>query len=272
MEIGDELPGRIILNIFLTHFFPRKLKLKISVITVCLNSEFTIEATILSVLGQSHAPYEYIVVDGGSTDRTPEIVAKYTDIKYFSEPDRGIYDAMNKGIHLSSGDVIVLINSDDVFANRDVFKTILEIFMKRSDLSAIYGNVRFKSDHLTAYSRRHWRVECCTLRDLLVGRVPPHPSLFVRSAVYDRLGCYDLRYPIAADFDFFVRLYSQSASCLHIDEDLVLMGVGGKSTSSIASIITQNRESFHIIRERFGTSRAVVFLLLKLSRKLTQLL
>ena len=176
-----------------------------SIITVCLNSEKTIERTIKSVLEQSCQDYEYILVDGASSDRTPEIIRGYEPLfqgrmKVISEPDKGIYDAMNKGIQAASGELIGIVNSDDYY-EKDALEKIAQVY-KGYDYSIIYGMLRTILDgkEVMVYLKNHEFLE----KDMIA-----HPSCFVTKKIYDRFGGYSLQYPYSADYEFMLRIKRQ---------------------------------------------------------------
>lgn len=219
--------------------------MKVSVITVCFNSATTIRDAIDSVLAQSYEHIEYIVVDGASTDETIDIVRSYEGKvdRIISEPDRGIYDAMNKGIAASTGDIIGILNSDDFFASRNVIHDVVDAFQNDDSADIVFGDVVFVSPiDLKAvtrfYSSRHFKPW-----KLRFGYMPPHPATFVRKNVYERFGSYSLQYQISSDYEMFIRwLAVAQLAYRRIDQVLVHMRSGGKSTSGIASSILLNRE------------------------------
>lgn len=185
--------------------------IKVSIITPCLNSEKTIRDTIESVLGQTYDNIEYILVDGGSTDRTVEIIEEYYPVfggrlQYTSEKDKGIYDAMNKGIIRADGDVIGIINSDDWYEN-DVVKEIVQCF-ESTDAGVVYGEIWVINEN----DQRMYHTHHSTF--------PPHPSTFVRREVYQRFGTFDLHYQIAADRELLLRLMMKGIRFVHINEIL----------------------------------------------------
>lgn len=224
--------------------------LKISIITVCFNSRKTIEDTLKSVLKQEYDNYEHIIIDGGSTDGTIEIVKQYAEkenshIRWISEPDRGLYDAMNKGVRLAAGDVIGILNSDDIYADEKVLGTIANRFMA-TNCDATYSNLLFKDEELKL-TKRVWIAGKGSLR---TGWHPPHPTLYIRSDVFRKLGEFKLKYSIAADFDFMVRMMKRPNLRLsYIDRVLIYMRIGGASTSNLKSYLISLKQSDQSLRE-----------------------
>ena len=212
--------------------------MKVSVITVCLNSEKTIERCIQSVISQNYNDYEYIVIDGNSSDNTFSIITSYKSkiTKIISEDDTGIYDAMNKGIKLARGEIISLLNSDDLYASKSTLKTVVNEF-SRSNKKIIFGNLHyFREDKCHVIKRndipryfRKWHLH--------VGCIPRHPATFIHSSLYQQYGLYNSNIKSASDFDLFLRLFLvHNEPYLYINELLVLMQHGGKSSSGIKSV------------------------------------
>ncbi len=216
--------------------------LKVSVITACFNSEKTIEDTILSVLHQTYKNIEYIIIDGSSTDSTLEIIQKHRDriACVVSEKDEGIYDAMNKGIKRSSGDIIALLNSDDFYKDEFVIEKVVRY----------YESGEFSP------------------KTLLYGVVPAHPTLFVKKAIYERYGLYKTDYKISADFEMIIRLFVvQKISFSYLKEVLVVMRTGGVSTSGFKSLLLRNKENIRACKEN-GIQANVFSMFLKYPRKI----
>jgi glycosyltransferase involved in cell wall biosynthesis len=239
--------------------------LTISVVTVCRNSEATIEDTLRSVAAQTYPLVEHVVVDGNSSDSTMEIVHRFRHVaKAVSEPDRGIYDAMNKGIRISTGEIIGTINADDFYSMPDVLAHVAAAFEDPS-VDVCYGDLCYVGYHDPTKVVRYWRSSTFKPELFLRGWCPPHPTFFVRRAVYDRLGDYDVRYKIAADVDLTMRyLEKHRVHSRYIPEVLVKMRLGGHSNKSIRNVITQNREIWAALRKnglrrsllRFGAGKA----------------
>ena len=213
--------------------------LKISIITATYNSGKTIKDTLSSVLNQSYKNYELIIKDGGSNDNTVEICRKYENLfegrlKIISEPDKGIYDAMNRGIDNASGDIVGILNSDDFYTSDDILDRIAKEFSANKDLDAIYGDIHFVSpDNLTKctryYSSSYFRPSL-----LRFGFMPAHPSFYVRKEVYDKYGLYDLQFRTSSDFEWIVRLFAKyHIRAKYIKKDFVTMRTGGESTAGM---------------------------------------
>jgi glycosyltransferase involved in cell wall biosynthesis len=216
--------------------------LKVSIITVSYNSEKTIESTIVSVLNQNYNNIEYIIIDGGSNDNTFNIInnyKNYIDI-YISESDNGIYDAINKGIKVSSGDIIGILNSDDVFASIGVISNVIEYLTANQDCDGVYGDVVFvnKNDKIKRYySSKNWDLD-----KLKWGFMPAHPSFYCKKSCYQLTGLYSLDYKIASDFDLITRFVLNRYNFKYLNIIFVKMKLGGISTRGIKSTILINKE------------------------------
>ncbi|MFY0678035.1 MAG: glycosyltransferase [Neptuniibacter sp.] len=226
--------------------------MKITIITVCFNSEKTIRDTIESVVAQKYFDIEYIVVDGGSTDRTLAIVGEYSDCvsKVISEPDEGIYDAMNKGVSVSKGDIIGILNSDDFYPHSQVITEVVETFVSNSGVDIVLGGVDFVDGKQTEIVKRTYKSLFFKAWQMRFGMMPPHPGAFVKREVYEEVGLYKLGYTIAADFDFFVRaLLVKKMSFYCSNSFWVRMRVGGVSTSGFNSYVISTKEMLRSFRE-----------------------
>lgn len=224
--------------------------LKISLITAVYNNYETIQQTLDSVLSQSYPAVEYIIVDGGSTDGTLEILnlykAKFSI--FISEPDNGIYDALNKGIHFSTGDIIGFLHADDLFENNSVLEKIADAF-EAVDVDAVYGDLVYVRRNDSSKIVRFWRSSIFTSQSLLKGWMPPHPTLYLKRAAYQRLGVFNTAYRIAADYDLILRFFGAGKiSSTYIPEVFVRMRIGGISNKSIGTIFRKSIEDFRILR------------------------
>ena len=222
----------------------------ISIITIAFNSAETIQETIESVFSQDCTDFEYLVVDGGSTDGTVNIIESFGNRinKFISEPDQGIYDAMNKGIGLAQGELIGFINSDDVYSSKEVLKKVAGVFSDPS-IDACYGDLCYvKRDDISSVVR-YWRSSEFSPGLFLRGWCPPHPTFFVRRNVYDRFGNFDLQYKIAADMELMYRFMAvYRIRTFYLPEILVKMRMGGTSNQSWTSIWAQNREIWRALK------------------------
>lgn len=205
--------------------------MKISIITVCYNSDATLEKTILSIAGQTYKQIEYIIVDGNSNDNTISIIKKHDDVisKWISEPDKGLYDAMNKGINLASGDIVGILNSDDTFNSNSVVEEIVK-FHKQNNVDASVGNIiQHKEDGKTIrlYSSKFWTPE-----KLIIGFMPPHPSIFFKKELFGKFGNYKLGFKIGADYELITRFFLKNKiSWKYSGITTTAMLVGGLSSS-----------------------------------------
>jgi len=224
-------------------------KLRVSVVTVCFNSAGTIEGTIRSVREQEYGHVEHVVVDGGSTDGTQEIVARYNGRirKFISEPDDGIYDAMNKGLRLAEGEIVGFLNADDVYAGPSVISEIAAAF-EGGPADAVYGDLIYVRQRDTRQVVRYWRAGKYGPKAFHSGWVPPHPTFFCRMALYRELGGFDPAYRIAGDFELMLRFIEKHGIRMrYIPKPLVHMRAGGRG-NTLRGIFQGNRElirAFH---------------------------
>lgn len=226
--------------------------MKIAIITATYNSGGTLRETFDSILRQTYKDIEYIVIDGGSKDNTIDIIKEYYPkfngrMRWVSESDKGLYDALNKGIKKATGEVVGILNSDDFFTSDDVIATVAANI---NDVDAIYGDIHFVApDNLTKcvryYSSRNFRP--WTMR---FGYMPAHPSFYARREIFEKYGLYSLDYKIAADYDMMVRLFCKhEIKARYIQKDFVTMRTGGMSTNSIRSRLQLTREDAKACRK-----------------------
>jgi glycosyltransferase involved in cell wall biosynthesis len=219
--------------------------MKISIITVVYNNEKTIKDAIQSVLGQTYKNIEYVIIDGKSKDNTVNLINEYQEkLGYFiSEKDNGLYDAMNKGILACTGDVIGILNSDDLYQDLDVINDVMEQFNKDPELDILYGDLVYVKSEDTAKVVRNWKSKAYYNRFFENANVPPHPALFVRNKVYKEAGLFDLDYKIAADYEFMLRIFRNNKfNSKYLNRLMVRMRLGGASNAGFSSIIKQNKE------------------------------
>lgn len=246
--------------------------MKISIITVCYNSEAFIASAIDSVLSQSYTDIEYIVIDGDSKDGTLSIIHSYGDriYKVVSEPDKGIYDAMNKGLALATGDVIGILNSDDFYPHTDAIAQVVETFMANPNAQMVLGNVDFVNpDELTRPVRFYSSFNFAPWK-MRFGFMPAHPAAFIKRSAYEKVGNYKLGYKIGADFEWFVRaLVVQRLPYVKLNQTLVRMREGGVSTSGLKSYWVSSKEQLKALREN-GVYSNLLFVLVRLPIKFIQ--
>lgn len=224
--------------------------MKISVITVAFNAATTIADTIRSVQSQTYGNVEHMIIDGLSTDGTQSVVQRLSDAStvLVSEPDRGLYDAMNKGVGLATGDVIGILNADDFFANEGSLAMVADHFTRHRDVDAVLGDVAFVDDRLRPV--RRYNSGRFTPERARWGWMPAHPGMYLTREAYDRVGRYRTDMKIAADFDFVLRAFTCARlPFAYLPEVLVHMRLGGASTESWRSRLTINREVVRACRD-----------------------
>jgi glycosyltransferase involved in cell wall biosynthesis len=221
--------------------------LKVSLITVCFNSEKTIKRTIESVINQNYSDIEYIIVDGDSKDSTLSIIESYNMYidKIISEKDLGMYYALNKGIENTSGDIIGIIHSDDIFFDNQVISNVVDVFNYNNKTDIVWGDIVFinnKNKIIRMYSGKKISSESFNY-----GIMPPHPSVFIKKYCYDEFGIFNTKYRIAADYDLIFRLIKiNKIKYSYLPKILVQMNTGGLSNSSFLSILELNKEIYKI--------------------------
>jgi len=225
--------------------------LRVSIITVSFNSEFTIEDTISSVLAQTYPEIEYIIIDGGSTDGTRDVINSFgTKItKFISESDNGMYDALNKGIRLASGDIVGILNSDDFFYNNTVIERVVESF-RENEIDAVFGDVQFVDRVTTSKVVRYYSSKHFETARFRFGFMPAHPTFYVKRDLFEKFGFYKTDYKIAADFELLMRfLYINHVRYKYLEMPFVSMRTGGISNKSLKSNIILNKEIARACKE-----------------------
>ena len=225
--------------------------MKISIITVAFNAADTLADTLQSIASQTHAEIEHIIIDGASTDGTQKLIARYPSriSSFISEPDSGIYDAMNKGLGLATGEVIGFLNADDVYANDEVLQRVAEI-MAHNELDAVFGDAEFVNPAHPARSVRRYRSDRFRPDRIAWGWMPAHPALFLRRGVYARFGGFRTDYRIAGDFELVARVFHDGTiRYRHVNEVWVRMRTGGISTGGWRNTVLLNREVLRACRE-----------------------
>ena len=218
--------------------------LKVSIITVCFNSASTIRDTINSVINQTYPNIEYIIIDGNSKDDTYQIVKSYgTKISiHKSEPDKGIYDGLNKGISLASGDIIGMLHADDFYANSTVIEQVVALF-ENSDTDSLYSDLDYVDPENTSKIIRHWVSGKYKAGKFLFGWMPPHPTFFVKRFIYNQLGLFNLELKSAADYELMLRyIHKNNIKTVYLPLVTVKMRAGGMSNKSLSNRIRANNE------------------------------
>ncbi len=218
--------------------------MKISIITISFNAAETIEETIKSVISQDYPDVEYIVVDGASTDQTTEIIKKYhSDIdRHVSEPDGGIYDGMNKGVLMASGEFIGILNADDVYAHPQVISRVVQA-LKASGANAAYADLQYVQRNDISKVTRYWKAGAYERSSFLKGWMPPHPTFFLNRKCYEKHGLYRTRLRSSADYELMLRmLYKHEIPAVYLPEVIVKMKLGGQSNVSLANRLRANKE------------------------------
>jgi glycosyltransferase involved in cell wall biosynthesis len=246
--------------------------LKISLITPTYNCNDVIEYALNSVYEQTYDDIEHLVVDGGSSDGTVEKLKRYKVSKFISEPDNGIYDALNKGIKITSGDVIGFLHADDELASKDVLCNVASVFKSDSSISAVYGDLVYVLRQDSNRTIRYWRSKPFHSQLLSNGWMPPHPSLYVRRNFYQQIGGFNLDYKIAADYFSILSLFTlPNFKSVYIPEILVKMKLGGVSNRSIKTVLRKSLEDWMILRKLdFSIIASAKALLFKNLSKLKQ--
>ncbi|WP_417536720.1 glycosyltransferase family 2 protein [Methylophaga sp.] len=249
-------------------------RLSVSIITVCFNSEATIRGTLESVRSQDYEKIEHVVIDGASSDSTLSIVSQFRDTvsTVISEPDCGLYDAMNKGVHAATGDIVGILNSDDFFESEEVISEVVRFFKNHPNVDVAFGDVVFVEPGNLEQVTRYYRSRHFQPWKLRFGWMPAHPATFVRSSAYRRVGGYRLDMKISADYEMFVRwLLVARLRWSYLPRVLVRMRSGGVSTSGIKSSIRLNREIVRACRDN-GVYTNLLFVLSKIPFKLLELI
>lgn len=209
--------------------------MRISIITVCYNRKATIEKAIKSVLDQNYHDIEYIIIDGNSTDGTKEIIESYQDriSQYISEPDKGMYDAINKGLKLATGDIIGLMHSDDEFYDKNAVKRIVARFDYDATIDGVYGDGVYVSNDTEERLIRDRIGGIFSLKKVKEGWLPLHPTVYLKKEIIDKYGFYNLDFKIASDTEFLLRyLYKYKIKMSYINAYIVKMRMGGMSTNA----------------------------------------
>lgn len=245
--------------------------MKISVVTVVFNNVATIEGTILSVAAQSYKDVEHIIIDGGSTDGTLGVIARHRDkLAYMvSEPDCGIYDAMNKGIRAATGDVVGTLNADDIYADDSVLAQVAGALCDES-IDACYADLVYVDAQDTRKIRRYWRSRPYAPGLFARGWMPAHPTFFVRRSVYERYGLFDTQFKLQSDFDLTMRFMDvHHIRTIYVPHIWVRMRMGGASNRSLRNVLRGNWEAYQACHVN-GLKVSPLFFLVKIASRLPQ--
>lgn len=241
--------------------------MKVSIITATYNSAETLGDTLRSLEAQTYSNIEYIIIDGASKDSTLDVIKEYSTkvTRIISEPDRGIYDALNKGIAAATGDIVGFLHSDDLLAYPEVVADIVAQF-NSTHCQAVYGDLEYVSKIDTSKVIRLWKSGCYTKRKLQLGWMPPHPTFYMKRDLYQKYGSFDLNFRIAADYDSLLRyLWCNDISLSYVPKVLTKMRVGGASNRSLSNIIKKTGEDIRAINKN-GLFWPTVVLLKNLSK------
>lgn len=250
--------------------------MKISIITVCYNSSLTIQDTIQSVLSQTYFDIEYIVIDGLSDDETVDIIKRYEPqfngrMRWISEKDKGLYDAMNKGIKIATGDIVGIINSDDFYHREDIIEKVAQAFEDK-EVQATFSDVRFVNPDNLNKTIRYYSSKNFSPLKFRFGFMPAHPTFFTYKKYFEEFGYYKTSYKIAADYELLIRfLYVHRLKSRYLPFDFMKMRTGGVSTASVKSNLLLNKEIVRACREN-GLWTCMLLLFLKYFIKVFELL
>ena len=247
--------------------------MKISLITVTFNSGGTLRDTIQSVLSQTYYDIEYIIVDGHSQDNTVDIIKEYEPLfdgrlKWISEKDQGLYDAMNKGFQMATGDMVGIINSDDLLAEATAIEKVIDCFEGHKDIDCVYADLYYVSQYDTSKIVRHWITG--KQRSFSKGWHPAHPTFYVKREIYSKYGLFDLDFKFAADVELMLRLVEKEHIRLfYLPEPLVRMRLGGTTSKNLTNIRKGNIECLNAFRKN-GIPVSVLYPFYRLLPKLKQ--
>jgi glycosyltransferase involved in cell wall biosynthesis len=242
--------------------------MKLSLITVTRNSGQYLEDSIKSVVGQTYKDIEFIIIDGKSNDNTIDIIKKYENYihHWISEPDRGMYDAINKGMQLSTGDIIGILNSDDIFDNNDVVAAIVKTFVEQQ-VDSIYGDLEYVEQHDVKKVYRIWKGRPYIRRRFLLGWMPAHPTFYFKRKLYEAYGGYENHYYSAADYELMCRyLYKFKSSSFYLPKFIVRMRRGGQSNGSLKMRLRANRRDYLAMKKNNIPFAFIVSILKPLSK------
>ena len=223
--------------------------MKISIITITFNSAKTLLRALESVQAQTYKDIEHVIVDGQSTDGTRKLIEAYAkehaNVRWISEKDDGIYNAINKGIAMATGDVIGLLHSDDTLYSTDSIEYIANAFAQ-TDANVVYGDLQYRKGGKVV---RHWKSNAFNSRTLKYGWMPPHPTVYVRREVYEQVGPYDDWFRISADYDMLLRIFTAGYKTYYIPKVLVSMEIGGVSNRNTRARLSKTQEDYIVLKK-----------------------
>ena len=243
--------------------------MKISIITITFNSEKTLQRALDSVQSQSYGNIEHVIVDGASTDGTRAMIetyaAKYPNVRWISEKDDGIYNAINKGIRMATGDIIGFLHSDDIFNSSDSIEQIAAAF-ETGNVDVVYGDLQYCRAGKVV---RKWNSNSFNPRSLKYGWMPPHPTVYVRREVYEQVGPYDEWFRISADYDMMLRIFKSNYTTHYIPSILVSMETGGASNKDTRARLSKTQEDYLVLKKNH-VGAGLLTVLCKQLRKIKQ--
>lgn len=225
--------------------------MKVSIITATYNNEETVEEAIISVFNQSYKNIEHIIIDGYSSDKTIQFLNKHQDkiSKIISEPDKGIYDALNKGIKNSTGDLIAFLHADDIYTDNKIIEEAVDL-IKKEKTDSLYADLLYVSKNNTNKIIRNWKAGKFKYSKLKKGWMPPHPTFLVKKEIYNKFGAFDVSFRIAADYDIILRfLGKHRISSSYLPKVMIKMRIGGESNKSLKNIIYKMKEDLKAIKK-----------------------
>ena len=225
--------------------------MKFSLITATYNREHTIIRALTSIRNQTYKNVQLVVVDGGSTDNTIDLISGLMSSNDYlhSGPDNGIYDALNKGLELASGDILAFLHSDDLYFDENVLSHVADVFLD-DDIDIVYGDVCFFTEMNENHIYRRYKSDLLSFKNLSWGKMPAHPAIFIRRRVYEKIGYFETDFKIAADYEFLCRVvHYADLKSVYLSSVLVRMQLGGISTGGFRNSILLNKEVFRAIRK-----------------------
>ncbi|MDB9782702.1 glycosyltransferase [Winogradskyella sp.] len=246
------------------------MSLKVSVITATYNSAKTLGFCLDSVISQNYSNIEYIIIDGDSKDNTPGLLKaaaqNHPQIKWISEPDMGIYDALNKGVACATGDVIGFLHSDDILADTTVITAIVDVF-KNNSTDGVYADLQYVDQQDVNKVIRYWKSSKFHSSLLKKGWMPAHPTLFLKREIYNKHGLFNLEFKISSDYDFMLRVLTDfSLSFMYLPTVVTKMRIGGASNGSLKKILLKSKEDYKILKQHDFSSPLYTVIFKNLSK------